>query len=310
MQYSNELKVGAALIIAAVIFFIGFRFFQGIPLFQERYTLQAHFDSAGGLVTGNPVTISGVTVGTVEDIQLDPDGRGVIVTFKVEDDITIPQGSYAEVAGFSALSGVRLAITLGPRTNPPLISGSMLSAPPTKDILERLSDQAPVIAAKADSTLSSANTALSAAARIMQRSSGDIEAVLRSLRQTLQTVESITQAEKENIRKTIQHIEGITADLKRFTGTNVDSLNITVDLLNRSLRKLNANLSNLKTSTATLSTITQKINQGRGTAGRLINDPSLYRRLDSAALNMNQVLEDLQQNPSRYLKDMTLVKVF
>jgi len=52
------------------------------------------------------------------------------------------------------------------------------------------------------------------------------------------------------------------------------------------------------------------MNNGEGTAGRLINDPSLYTKLDSAATQANSLLRDLQENPNKYLEDMTLVKVF
>jgi phospholipid/cholesterol/gamma-HCH transport system substrate-binding protein len=52
------------------------------------------------------------------------------------------------------------------------------------------------------------------------------------------------------------------------------------------------------------------MNEGEGTIGRLVNDDGLYMKLDSAATEANGLLRDLRDDPSRYLKDMTLVKVF
>ena len=47
-----------------------------------------------------------------------------------------------------------------------------------------------------------------------------------------------------------------------------------------------------------------------GTAGRLVNDPGLYVKLDSPAARTNRLLLDFQKNPAPDLEDMTLVKVF
>jgi hypothetical protein len=93
-------------------------------------------------------------------------------------------------------------------------------------------------------------------------------------------------------------------------GENGDSLDVAVRRLNQSLDRLNRGLASLEQTSATLDTVATKLNEGDGTAGRLLNDPSLYLRLDSAAARTNTLLRDFQRDPGRYLNDMTLVKVF
>ena len=91
---------------------------------------------------------------------------------------------------------------------------------------------------------------------------------------------------------------------------NSDSLDVTVQRLNQSLNRLNRSLASFEQTSATLDTIANKLNDGDGTAGRLLNDPGLYMKLDSAATRTNSLLRDFQEDPGRYLNDMTLVKVF
>ena len=42
----------------------------------------------------------------------------------------------------------------------------------------------------------------------------------------------------------------------------------------------------------------------------LINDPTLYHRLDSTMTNMNQLLVDLKENPVKYMRALRLVDIF
>jgi phospholipid/cholesterol/gamma-HCH transport system substrate-binding protein len=310
MKYSNEIKVGLSIIVAIGVFFVGFRFFQDIPLFQERYTMQVEFEDAGGIVQGNPVRMKGVSIGTVQSVTLDQQEQVVRVRFRVDDDVPIPEGSYAEVTGFSALSGVRLSITPGPPGNPRLPPGSTLPGPPEGDILERLSDQAPVLATKTDSLLSNANVSMRALSRQLKNPESDLRRTLQALNGTMQNVETITQENQQNLRKTIDNLQAITRDLKGFTSENGDTLGVAVRRLNRSLASLETSLNSLETTTASLDTLTTKMNRGDGTIGRLVNDPGLYNKLDSAAARTNRLLLDVQRNPSRYLEDMTLMRVF
>jgi len=310
MEYSNELKVGAALIVAALVFFAGLRFFQDLPLIQDSYTLRASFEDASGLVEGNAVNMRGVNIGTVTGVRLDQAQEVVRVEFRVDQDVRIPEGSHARVTGISGVSGVRLAIQPGPPDNPPLTSGATLEPPPQGTILDRLSDQAPALATKADSVLTGANTTIQALSTQFGDSQSDLRQTLQATRNTMESVESITEAERQNIRSLIQNLQAISEDLEGVSGTRSDSLKVVIDRLNRSLARLERSMASFENTTKSLDAITTKLDNGTGTAGRLLNDPSLYNRLDSAAARTNGLLRDLKENPGRYLDDMTLVKVF
>ncbi len=310
MQYSNELKVGAALVLAAIVAFAGIRFFQNVPLFGSSYTLYAEFEDAGGLSPGNPVRMKGVKIGSVEEVRLDSKSQTVHVRMQMSRGSRIPEGSHARVSGISALGGVQISILPGPQDNPEISPGSTLSAPPEGSTLKQLTAQAPALASKADSVLTGANLTLAGLNQQLQNPDSDLRQTLTSLRKMSGDLEQVTSAEKDNIRQLLQNLERLSSDLQSFTGENGDSLDVAVQRLNQSLSRLNRSLSSFEKTTATLDTITTKLNQGKGTAGRLVNDPSLYMKLDSAATNANSLMEDFQKNPNRYLEDMTLVKVF
>lgn len=310
MQYSNEVKVGAAIIIAVVAAVLGIRFFQEIPLFGNSYIVNARFEDAGGLTSGNPVRMKGVNVGSVESVRLDQGTQKVMAQLRINEAITIPEQSHAKVSGFSGLGGVHISILPGPQDNPPLSAGATLEEPEEGTALQRLTDQAPALAVKADSLLTNSNVTMMELGEQFRNPESDLRKTLASVQSMTEDLESVTEAEKENIRTLIQNLRQVSGDLKAFMGENGDSLDVAVRRLNQSLDRLNRGLASFEQTSAALDTIATKLNRGEGTAGRLLNDPGLYMKLDSTATQTNRLLRDFRRDPGRYLNDMTLMKVF
>jgi phospholipid/cholesterol/gamma-HCH transport system substrate-binding protein len=85
----------AAIALVAIVLFNG----------SGAYSVKADFINAGQLVRGNLVQIGGVSVGSVGDIKITPDGQAE-VTLKIEDGkAPLPRGTQATIRQFS-LSGI------------------------------------------------------------------------------------------------------------------------------------------------------------------------------------------------------------
>ncbi len=310
MKYSNEVKVGLSLVAAALVFYFGIRYMQDIPLFRGSYVLETRFADASGLGSGNPVRVNGVNVGTVESVTLDPEARRARVRFRMDNSVDIPEGTTAAVSGVSALGGVRLTLTLGPPDNPRIPPGGFVPSPPAEDILAQLSDQAPVLAARADSLLRSADQTMEDAQMLFGPPDSDVRTTLTSIRSSANALSTLLRSEREQLSEVIANTKSLTQELNTLVSENGDSLGVAVNNMNRVLGQAERNLVALERTSTNLDVLLRKINEGEGTLGRLVNDPGLYMRLDSAATQFHGILDDFQQNPGRYLKDMTLVRVF
>ena len=114
MQQNNiaETIIGALVIAVAVGFlaFIATRTGSGS---LSGYELNARLPKVDGLGIGTDVRLSGIKIGTVRDLALDPKTYLVTVHMNIRDDIKIPADSSVLVTSAGFLGSQYLSITPG-----------------------------------------------------------------------------------------------------------------------------------------------------------------------------------------------------
>jgi len=343
---TNEIKVALAVVLSAVVIFFGVRFLSGKPLFGAGYEVVAIFEDAQGLAPGAIVRLNGVRVGDVRDIELSPNARQVYVTLGIDGDVQIPRGSTLQTSGISALGQVAIEITppSGAGAGRPLVAGDTLRAANTPDLFDLLAGESNSLTARADTALIGAVNTFTTLDEILQNSGGDIQAVLAQLRFLTQGATTLILDERNRIDRTLASLEDAAAnastvsdrvgrnveDLSVVVGndvvatsgtvralaeTNADSVTAAVNNLSSALRRADEQLVELRALTANLASLTadldSTLNSPNGTLGLLLHDPSLYYNANSAAAALQQILQDLQAEPGRYLRELDgVVRVF
>ncbi|MGQ9370377.1 outer membrane lipid asymmetry maintenance protein MlaD [Azospirillum sp. ST 5-10] len=102
---------GVVLVVAA--FFLVFAYTSADLRRVDGYPLTANFSSITGLQNGADVRISGVKVGTVTGLTLDPASYQAVVHLSVDPDIQLPADTAAIVASESLLGGKFLSLEPG-----------------------------------------------------------------------------------------------------------------------------------------------------------------------------------------------------
>ena len=79
-QKAHEFKAGIFAVAGAALFASALLLLGGgSSLFTRQQIYFAHFSSVDGLIPGAKVVLSGLQVGTVDDISIDPETRDVSV---------------------------------------------------------------------------------------------------------------------------------------------------------------------------------------------------------------------------------------
>jgi phospholipid/cholesterol/gamma-HCH transport system substrate-binding protein len=107
-----EAVMGAVVLLVAAFFLI-FVYSSSQSTITHGYFLNANFDRIDGLVNGNDVKISGVKVGNIQSIEIDPKTYLAKVHFIVRPDIKVPTDTVAEIVSESLMGGKYLALVPG-----------------------------------------------------------------------------------------------------------------------------------------------------------------------------------------------------
>ena len=87
MKLSNEIKAALIIFGGIILFLIGFNFLNGTSLLKSENTHYAVYENVEGLQIGTKVTISGLAVGKVAQIDFLPSSAKILVTFTLRKDV-------------------------------------------------------------------------------------------------------------------------------------------------------------------------------------------------------------------------------
>jgi phospholipid/cholesterol/gamma-HCH transport system substrate-binding protein len=112
-EQALETVVGALVVAAA----IGFLFFAFTSARQASassgYPLVAKFERVDGVTVGTDVRLSGVKVGAVSDIELDPRTYQAKVRLTVAPSVKLPSDSVAKISSDGLLGGAYVSLEPG-----------------------------------------------------------------------------------------------------------------------------------------------------------------------------------------------------
>jgi phospholipid/cholesterol/gamma-HCH transport system substrate-binding protein len=80
---------------------------------RHGYSLDASFTSVDGISENSPVWLSGVKVGTVSKMRLDPEFMQAILTLRINKGVKLPEDSSVAVVSQGLLGGKYLMISPG-----------------------------------------------------------------------------------------------------------------------------------------------------------------------------------------------------
>ena len=161
---ANHLLVGGFVLLFAAALFgfvIWLAKFQGeVQLSSYRIVFE---DSVSGLSVGNAVRYSGVRVGAVTEIKLDPEAPGkVIVLVELDDEVPIKRDTVASLE-LEGITGARYVLLSGGTTAAPELTaaeGEIPEIPSQPSALAQVLEGAPEVIANINLLLTRANVIL------------------------------------------------------------------------------------------------------------------------------------------------------
>jgi len=309
MTLSNEVKIGLVVLAALAVAYLGFRFMQDEPLFSGVNLLNTKFDNVDGLLKGSSVYMNGFKVGSVREMRYLSEEDSVLVVISITEPIRVPVGSHAQLAAPDFLGSSTIQIVKSDNAEILDWDGYLKGVQKT-GLLSAFSDQGAALADTVQATLTEVNKMLRGINEIEDGASSQIQATVDNFKEVTDVVAEIINTRKSEIDSLILATNNTLQNISTLSDSSSADLQSLVANLEQFSSDLDVLSQNLQESTNSLNSILEKVDNGEGTIGLMLNDPSLYNNLDSLTFNLNDLIQKIQENPGDYLKYMRLIEIF
>jgi phospholipid/cholesterol/gamma-HCH transport system substrate-binding protein len=310
-NHLQTIRVGLFFVLGCALAWITFESLNGGQVFKKRgYTVVAPFANLKGLKTGDEVQMAGVKIGSVAATRL---GRSQVeAVLTIEPDVQIPNDAIASVETSSLLGSQHLAVSFG-KSAVFLKEGDVVQTKNTVDMNEVIA-QLGSLGAKLEGVADNIGKALGGDGN-SNTLFGKLDKLVTDngpkLTETVSNLQDITTKLKngdgtlgrlindpklhDELLASVTEIRGAAGDARTFMA---DMKSITADIRGGkgAIGALVADTSsgeNLKATLANIRAITDKINRGEGSLGKLLTDETLYRDVQGVVRKADTALDGL-----------------
>jgi phospholipid/cholesterol/gamma-HCH transport system substrate-binding protein len=265
-RYVGILVVFAILMAVVALVFVG----RGQKWFAKRSPYKVVFSKVQGLKTGTPVTISGMEVGNVKSLRLDPQSKvELMIEVLQRYQGNIRQDSQAAIA-MALIGGKTIEITVGSPEKPPLPPGSTIPSLESREITDLLKEI-------------------------------DLKGYLKKIDEVLDNLNSITHKlddPKGSLFRTLGNLEFVTSQLKNGRGS-VGAILQDPKIhgeINAAIAQARRSLSNVEEITRNAAQVSQNLPPLMGEVDRSVKEvPKLLEELKKALAELPPILEDVKK---------------
>ena len=294
LYYKQEITVGVMVLVALAIMFGGLLWLTGESLTgRGMLTVKVRFESVSGLNQGDPVQISGVTVGRVSKVRLQRVGS-VMAELQIREEVRPRIDAGAEVRSLDFLGSKFVAyspgmaegfldpdsVIVGVNETELAESAVALAEEATRTLNRAQAIMSEDVVNQIQSTMAAAERALNVVADVGEGPIvDDITASLRSLRNAAASLDSIIS--DPAIKESVRQFDEITEGVREMT-------------------------EGLAAVTQQMALLVEQVRSPDGSIGKVLTDTTLYNDMHEVLESLRKLLDDVRERPGRYVN----VKVF
>lgn len=270
-----EFKVGLlVVIVSAIIAGMSLKASNNSAYLGSAKESWFYIDDASGLVKNSYVKMAGIDVGTIRDIKLDNGQARVEMVLK--GDLPLTKSARIEIRPNGILGDKHVELMSGDPRDPPLRSGEQILVVDDRASVDRLIGE-----------VSKITKSLSAVAEnIRSATDGDTDKplgrIIGNVEQITADLAELSKAHKGDLGQIMANLKETTSAINELV--NDDTANGLKHSLQASLRRLDSTMRNVEE-------ISNKVNRGEGTIGKLINDETTVEEVNNAVATINNFLD-------------------
>lgn len=314
-KFTKEIITGVITLLAIGLLVAGVNFLKGNSFFGGDEVYYAYFPSSGGVEPATSVYVNGVDVGKVLEIEYLPlakdSTKKVKITFNIHvDNMKIPKGSTIEAGGIDLLNKGLTIHMSNDLSQGYYASGETVPGFVSVDMISQVQQYADPINQKLQTALVSIDNMVenisafwdTTATSELESSMKEVRIAIKKFGNAANQIEGLVVDERVRLSRIMSNVETITSNLKKSNDTvkaivgNVKR--ITDDMVTADFK---GTIEKAKNTLASINAILDDAKNGEGTLGKLVKDDSLYFELIQTNDELQELVNDLQAHPERYI---------
>lgn len=296
MKLSREIKTALLVIFGLGFFYFGFNFLKGSSVFSKQKVIYSVYDEVEGLSIGADVNINGLSIGKITKIDFLPGSTQILVSMRVRGDLVFSSASEAILYETGLIGGKAIMIQPIFENGKSIKIGDTLPSGVQPGFTELVNQQIAPLQQKLTSTLTSVDELFDGVSNVLNNQTQEnLKTTLSELTRTVENANNITR--KLN-RLLDSNATALDTTFKHLASTSANLSQISDSLVEVDFKAILAQYNKIATN---LNQVLDQVNTSQGTAGKLINDPALYTQLNATLEELESLLNDLKNNPKRYV---------
>jgi phospholipid/cholesterol/gamma-HCH transport system substrate-binding protein len=285
LHYRREATVGALVVIGILVFVVGTMWLSGRSLDTRRDIVRVQFADVGNLKRGNPVKVSGVTLGNVQEIRFRDVGN-VEVLLSLDPRIEPRADATATLTAVGLVGDVAINFDPGTSTDPL----------PTGQAIPGSTEQG--LAALGTGLAGQAGDVMEGMKAVVnQRLADDLHQTLASFQRLANTFGNDRRGPTAELTATMVELRSLSRRMDSIlAGGVVERALANADTLTVKLGTLTDQFSG---TAVRLDSLLARVNRGEGTLGRFATDTTLFVELSALSASLKEFVDDLKKNPGK-----------
>jgi len=284
MKINNEAKVGLMITVSFTVFIMLVALLAKINVSHSGYQLRIYFGFLNGLGVGAPVKIGGgIKIGHVETIS--QSGEKTVVTVWIEKK-------------FSLIKTTKFAIFTTGMIGEKYINVFVPPSVETDDFFEDGDRVFGIDPASFDQMMLTFQS-------FLQDESGSqiLAEIFQNSKKFVQNLNSISDENRWDIRKSVLSAKAMLSLLSAQSKTLMQQLNQLasnmVFLSEKNKEEISITMRNLSEISSSLNKIIFRLENGRGTLGKLLVEEEVYENIKDASVSAKDLFRSLKEDPSK-----------
>jgi len=310
MKFSKLFWMGLLIFVLTGLFLIGIMYIQDISIKKSNYSFTVIFANVQGLNEGDDVNMLGKRIGKVSLAKII--GQKIAVELSIDNSFAfkIPIDSKIEVKSEGLMGSKYVSINPGVNDKKYILAGETVEGQREYDFSEITPGILPI------------TQDIGVFARRLKATLGEEEK--DRIRNTILNIESLTseldgfvkgyrdvlsKTEREGLKDIVYNLKTASETIKEKVDNDLSQILSGFKNVSDQSEDLKQAIINLKSSSESLNlsskkfeNILTKIDSGEGTLGKMINDPALYDNLNALSKDGRELVQDIKDNPTKYMK--------